>query len=95
MQIQYKAQAGSFESSDIMVLVEPVEKSGRFIEIDSSVDLQFGEQIKNIINQKLDELQISDIHLIAKDKGALDPTICARVETAIKRAAGVQKNVIS
>ncbi len=95
MQIVKKAQAGSFESSDIMVLVEPSEKSGRYIEINSSVDIQFGEQIKHAINRKLDELQVVDIHLIAKDKGALNLTICARVETAVKRAAGVQKGFIS
>lgn len=86
MKIIKKAQAGSFESSDIMILIEPSEKPGRIVEIDSTVQIQYGEHIKQLIYNQLDKLQISNIHLIAKDKGALDHTINARLETAIKRA---------
>ncbi|MFA8450653.1 MAG: citrate lyase acyl carrier protein [Bacteroidales bacterium] len=85
------AQAGTFESSDILILVEPVsEKSGRIIELNSSVETQYGEQILNDITQVLDRLEVKDIHIIARDKGALTPTIQARVETAIKRAIANQ-----
>ncbi|MCF6183406.1 MAG: citrate lyase acyl carrier protein [Bacteroidales bacterium] len=87
MNITKKAQAGSFESGDIMILVEPNDKNERSVEVSSSVETQFGEQIRNLIDKKLDELQIDSIRLIAKDKGALDPTICARIETAVKRAS--------
>ena len=34
----------------------------------------------------LDEFEMTDIHLIAKDKGALEPTIKARLESAIRRS---------
>jgi len=95
MKIIKKAQSGSFESSDIIVLIEPVvENSGRNIEIDSSVMLEFGDSIEKLISKKLDEYNITDIHLIVKDKGALEPTIDARLETAIMRACDLQKGTL-
>jgi len=95
MKIIKKAQSGSFESSDIIVLIEPVsENSGRNIEIDSTVMLEYGDSIKELITSKLDEFKINDIHLIAKDKGALEPTINARLETAIIRASDLQKGTL-
>lgn len=90
-----KAQAGTFESSDIMILIEPVEKdAGRKVDISSSVMLQFEDDIRKTITEVLDELQIADLHLIAKDKGALTQTIKARVETAIKRSLGIQEGTM-
>jgi len=95
MKLLQSAQAGTFESSDIMILIEPVEEqTGRKIELFSTVQLQFGNDINKIINLVLDEFEISDIHLIAKDKGALDPTIKARVEVAVKRALKQQKGTL-
>jgi citrate lyase subunit gamma (acyl carrier protein) len=95
MKIIKKAQSGSFESSDIIVLIEPVAKNkGRLIEIDSTVMLEYGESIEKLILQKLDNYDISDIHLIVKDKGALEPTINARLETAIIRASNLQKGTL-
>ena len=95
MKIIKKAQSGSFESSDIIVLIEPVAKDkGRHIEIDSTVMLEYGESIERLILQKLDDYAISDIHLIVKDKGALEPTINARLETAIIRASNLQKGTL-
>ena len=91
-----KAQAGTFESSDIIILVEPVpEKTGRKLEISSSVMLQYGEMLTNLINKVLDKYKINDIHLVAKDKGALEPTIIARLETAIERALNQQKGTLA
>jgi len=96
MKIIRKAQSGSFESSDIIVLVEPItDKSGRVLEIESTVMQEYGELIENVIKQKLDEFEIEDIHLIAKDKGALDFTIEARVETAIIRATKPMENSLN
>ncbi|MBL4559686.1 MAG: citrate lyase acyl carrier protein [Bacteroidales bacterium] len=92
---KFKAQAGTFESSDIMILIEPLEKdSGRKVDISSTVILQFEEDIKTTINQVLDKLQVVDLHLIAKDKGALTQTIEARVETAVKRSLGIQEGTM-
>ncbi|MEI7594824.1 MAG: citrate lyase acyl carrier protein [Bacteroidota bacterium] len=87
MELKQNAQAGTFESSDMLVLVEPVAKgTGRIIELKSPVMLQYGDDIKSEINQILDKYDISDARLICNDKGALSATISARVETAITRA---------
>jgi citrate lyase subunit gamma (acyl carrier protein) len=47
---------------------------------------QFGDQIINVIKKKLNEMKVINVKIIAQDKGALDYTIKARVETAVKRA---------
>jgi len=92
---KFKAQAGTFESSDIMILIEPVEQGpGLQVDISSTVMLQFEEDIKTTVNQVLKDLDIKDVHLIAKDKGALTPTIKARVETAVKRSLGIQEGTM-
>jgi citrate lyase subunit gamma (acyl carrier protein) len=90
-----KAQAGTFESSDIMILIEPVEAgAGRQVDISSTVMLQFEEDITSTIEKVLNDMDIQDVHLIAKDKGALTPTIKARVETAVKRSLGIQEGTM-
>ena len=95
MEIVKVAQAGSFESSDIMILIEPIKiGSGRKIEIDSTVMSQYGEQLKSLICKKLDNMEVVDVHMIVKDKGALAPTINARIETAVKRAAGIAEGIL-
>ncbi len=96
MEIKKRAQAGSFESSDILIIVEPVEaKSGRKIEMDSNVKIQFGDSIMSEINRVLDRYKIEDVKIIARDKGALQPTICARVETALKRSMEMEEGTLS
>ncbi len=95
MKPKIAAQSGTFESSDVIVLIEPLpNKSGRKIEISSNVMQQFGASFKQIVTDMLDEYEMTDIHLIAKDKGALEPTIKARLETAIKRSLGQQEGTL-
>jgi len=95
MKILQKSQVGTFESSDILILIEPVEENtGRKIEIQSSVMFQYGENLKMLINSELDKFEIKDIHMIINDKGALEPTIKARLETAIKRSLNLQKGTL-
>ncbi len=95
MKPKIPAQAGTFESSDVIVLIEPLpDKSGRKIEISSSVMQQFGESFTKIVIDLLDQFEMTDIHLIAKDKGALEPTIKARLETAIKRSLDLQEGTL-
>ncbi len=95
MELQRKAQAGTFESSDIMILIEPLKnKEGRKLEISSSVMLQYGDMLSELVNNILDKYEIENVHLIAKDKGALEPTIIARLETAITRALNQQKGTL-
>ncbi len=95
MKLVKKSQAGSFESSDILVLIEPTEQQqGRVVELQSSVMLQYGDSIRKIIAEMLDKYEIQDVHLIANDKGALEATIYARLETAILRAADAQQGTL-
>ncbi len=95
MELLQNAQVGTFESSDIMILIEPKSKGeGREIELESNVIMEYGDSIKEIINEVLDQFEISDVKIVATDKGALTPTIRARVETAIKRAAKIQQGTL-
>jgi len=95
MKLIQNAQAGTFESSDILILIEPMEENtGRIIELQSSVKLQYGTSIKRIIDEVLDRFDVADVRLIATDKGALEATIYARLETAILRSANVQKGTL-
>lgn len=86
MKITKVAKAGTLESNDILVMVMPNENSGIELQLESIVMKQFGDQIEKVINEKVKEMGIEDIVIKAQDKGALDYTIGARVETAIKRA---------
>lgn len=83
-----KAFAGTLESGDIMIQIEPSEEGKLNIELDSSVAYQFGEQIKKVIAETLNELGITSANVVATDKGALDCTIKARVTCAAVRATG-------
>jgi citrate lyase subunit gamma (acyl carrier protein) len=95
MKPKIAAQSGTFESSDVIFLIEPLpENSGRKLEISSTVMQQFGENFKRIVTEMLDQYDITDIHLIAKDKGALEPTIKARLETAILRSLEEQEGTL-
>ncbi len=81
------AQAGTLESSDIMILIAPLEPdAGRKIELESSVIKQYGKAIEKTITEMLNQFDINDVNIVVNDRGALDCTIRARMETAISRA---------
>ena len=83
-------QCGTLESSDILVTVEPLEKGkGREILLNSPVKTQFGKEIENVVISVLDRYDIDDIKVILEDSGALNPTIEARVEVALKRGLAI------
>ncbi len=82
------AIAGTLESGDIMIQIEPSEKEGLQVELESTVAYQFGSQIKKVIVETLEQLDIKDAIVKATDKGALDCTIRARVTAAAVRATG-------
>jgi len=95
MKPKIAAQSGTFESSDVIFLIEPLpDNSGRKLDISSTVMQQYGSSFKQIVTKMLDEYQMTDIHLIAKDKGALEPTIKARLETAINRSMERQEGTL-
>jgi citrate lyase subunit gamma (acyl carrier protein) len=81
------AQAGTLESSDIMITVAPgAQDSGIVIELESIVMAQYGEDIRQTLEKAVTEQGYTDIYIKALDRGALDCTIRARVLTALVRA---------
>lgn len=83
------AQAGTLESSDIMVSIAPApEGSGIQLDLVSAAMHQYGEHIRTLIGFILKEHGVTDAAVQANDKGAVDCVIEARVKTAILRAAG-------
>lgn len=86
MEIIKPAKAGTMESNDIYIMLQPGE-NGIEIDLESIVIKQFGSQIRKVIAETLEALEVKNAVVTAKDRGALDFTIRARVETAAKRAA--------
>lgn len=93
MKIQTSAAAGTLESSDAQVTVEPNER-GITLSLTSSVMNQYGRQIRETVLETLARLGVEDAAVTVVDKGALDCTIKARVECAVFRSCGIsQKNI--
>jgi citrate lyase subunit gamma (acyl carrier protein) len=85
MRIGKRAQAGTLQSSDLMVLVEPATLL--VVEIESTVKAQFEHLIRERILQVLDANGVTAGRIRVTDRGALDYAIQARVETALQRSA--------
>lgn len=81
------ATAGTMESSDVYVEIEPCQQ-GIEIQLESVVLGQFGDAIQSVVREVLDSCCISNARLHIVDRGALDCVIRARVETAILRGKG-------
>lgn len=87
MKINRSASAGTLESSDIYVMVEPNE-DGIELELESIVYNQFGEEIEKTVREVLSDMDVQNIKIQLKDRGAVECAIRARVETALRRAEG-------
>ena len=87
MEIKKPAMAGTLESSDCQVTVEPGNGSVEF-SLESAVINQYGNQIRKVAYETLDNLGIDNVKLTIVDKGALDCTIKARIEAAVYRSIG-------
>ena len=85
MNITKAAGAGTLESSDAQVRIQPFDSLD--IEINSSVVKQFGEQIEATVRAVLAKLNITAAQVIVEDKGALDCVLQARVKAAALRAS--------
>jgi citrate lyase subunit gamma (acyl carrier protein) len=88
MEIAKKAEAGTSETGDIHVTVIPVDQEGIHIQLESKKVIlkQFGRQMEEVIRDTVLQLGVENILIKALDRGALDYTIRARVQTAIRRA---------
>ena len=87
MELKTNSTAGTMESSDIMIMLEPRTEGGIELELTSSVMQQFGKQIRKVILDTLQEYDVQNAKVEAVDKGALDCTVRARTVAAIYRAA--------
>lgn len=85
MQITKKAQAGTMQSSDLIVFVEPANEL--IVEIESTVQQQFGHLIRQRVEGVLKKLKVERGRIAISDRGALDYAIDARLEAALCRAA--------
>lgn len=82
-----RATAGTLESSDVFVTVEPALQ-GLDIHIDSVVIKQFGDDILAATKDVLREFNVTDAKVSVVDRGALECVLRARVECAVLRAKG-------
>ena len=82
-----RAAAGTLESSDAYIEIEPGE-NGLEIQLESVVLGQFGESIDRTVRQVLAEQGVTNAHVRVVDRGALECVLRARVETAVARGKG-------
>ena len=92
MDILKPAVAGSLESSDVQVTIE-TGQDGISVDISSSVLRQYGRQIKKVVLETLERLEVRSAKVTLVDKGALDCTIRARVESAVYRSIGQSEGI--
>lgn len=92
MQLKKSAIAGTLESSDVQIMIEP-SQNGIELFLTSSVMNLYGKQIKSTILTTLANLGVENARLTVVDKGAVDCTIKARVECAVFRAAETKENL--
>ena len=92
MEIKKPAVAGTLESSDCQVTVEPGNGKVDF-SLESAVIHQFGNQIKKVTLETLKDLGIDNVRISIVDKGALDCTIKARIVGAVFRAVDQYDNI--
>ena len=93
MEIKHTAVAGTLESSDAMVTVDPGHQ-GITVHVSSPVIHQFGKQIRKVVLDTLEKMDVKDAEVTVVDRGALDCTLKARVEGAVYRAADCSQSNI-
>lgn len=86
MEIIKNASAGTMESSDVYVEIEPAATLE--IQLESVVQEQFGEEICAVVGEVLAQCGVEKANVRIIDRGALECVIRARVETAIARGKG-------
>lgn len=87
MMICKTASAGTMESSDVYVEIEPND-SALELQIQSVVQGQFGEDIRQTVIQVLQQQGVDKATVRIADRGALECVLRARVETAVLRGKG-------
>ncbi len=83
------AEAGNWAPdtrSDTHVRIEPRERGGVQIAIESRVEAYYGDSILQQTREVLQQLHVEDAYVAIHDEGALPFVISARIEAAVKRA---------
>ena len=87
MDILERASAGTMESSDAYIEIEPGQ-NGLSIHLESVVLGQFGDSIDRTVREVLAEHGVANANVRVIDRGALDCVLRARLETAVLRGKG-------
>ncbi len=85
MSAHCSALAGTLESNDILITISSTGGSANSVDLSSIVINQFGPAIRAVVEQCLEASGLSGVEVTVQDKGALECTIKARMETAIAR----------
>ena len=83
MKIVKSASAGTMESSDVYVEIEPAQQLD--IQLESVVQAQFGDALLAVANEVLQENGVESASIRITDRGALECVLRARLETALHR----------
>jgi len=78
--------AGSLESSDVLVTVGPAEGAENTLDVESIVFKQFGARIRSVAEEVMAASGVRGADVRIQDRGALECTLRARLETALERA---------
>jgi len=85
MTVKKIAVAGTLESCDVMITLEPSDHLE--LSVESTVKELFGDAIAAQVKKTLADLGVTTAKVTIQDHGALDYTLAARVETAVRRAS--------
>jgi citrate lyase subunit beta / citryl-CoA lyase len=88
--IPHPAEAGHWGKdvrSDLHVAIEPRDRGGLEITLESRVGIYYGSSILSQTRQVLESLGVKHARISIHDEGALPFAISARIETAVKRAS--------
>ncbi|KAA8432300.1 citrate lyase acyl carrier protein [Weissella sagaensis] len=88
MEINKTAIAGTLESSDVQIMISK-GTSGIQFEVESDVEKQFGDQIRQTVTDVLRQYDVKNADVKIVDKGALDMVIKARTIAAVQRALDI------
>ena len=72
--------------SDVHVRVEPRDRGGLHIDLESRVNAYYGDAIRRQAEEVLEALGVRDAQILIRDEGALPFVIAARIEAAVRRA---------
>ena len=77
------------ESGDVMIRIAPLDSQDIDLQVNSSVEKQFGDAIRTTILDVLSRYNVRGVQLNVDDKGALDCILRARLEALLARAGGI------